>query len=230
MIGIIGAMEEEIRDLKSVLKDCRVERHASKDYYVGELEGKEVVLVQSGVGKVNAAVAAEVLSGIFKCEYIINTGVAGSLDAAMDIGDIVLSTDSLQHDVDVTGRGFEKGVIPRQDISVFPASDYLRNIAKMACGGLDRDFHVWEGRVVSGDQYISDSKVKAELAAHFNGKCAEMEGAAIAQTAWLNNVPYLIIRAISDKADESAHMDYPTFKQKAIVISVSIIKEMIKLI
>ena len=230
MIGIIGAMEEEVRDIRAYMKDCRVERHSSRDYYIGEYEGKDLVLVQSGVGKVNAAIAAEVLAGIYECDYIINTGIAGSLDAAMNIGDIVISTDAVQHDMDVTGLGFERGVIPNQDVSVFPASDYLRNIAKGACDNLNNDFRVWEGRVVSGDQYISDSGLKAELATLFNGKCAEMEGAAIAQTAWLNNVPYRIIRTISDKADESAVMDYPAFKMSAINISVAIIKEMIKMI
>ena len=229
MIGIIGAMQEEVEDLKAVMKDCRVERHASRDYITGELEGREVVLVQCGVGKVNAAIAAEVLAGIYKCEYIINTCIAGSLNASIDIGDIVLSTDALQHDMDVTGLGFEKGIIPDQDVSVFEASASLRNIAKTACEKVNPDVKVFEGRVVSGDQFVSSREVKDEIVRLFNGMCTEMEGAAIAQTAWLNNVPYLVIRAISDKADDSADMDYPSFKIKAIEHSVKLVREMMRM-
>ncbi len=230
MIGIIGAMQEEVEDLKAVMKDCRVERHASRDYITGELEGRDVVLVQCGVGKVNAAIAAEVLAGIYKCNYIINTGIAGSLNTAIDIGDIVLSTDALQHDMDVTGLGFEKGIIPDQDVSVFEASSSLRNIAKAACEKVNPDVKIFEGRVVSGDQFVSSEEVKKEIVDLFHGMCTEMEGAAIAQAAWLNNVPYLVIRAISDKADDSADMDYPSFKIKAIEHSVRLVREMMRMI
>jgi 5''-methylthioadenosine/S-adenosylhomocysteine nucleosidase len=228
MIGIIGAMIEEVEGLKALMQDYRVERHASRDFYIGSLEGKEAVVVQCGIGKVNAAVAAEVLAEVYKCKYIINTGIAGSLNKDIDIGDIVLSTDSVQHDMDVTGLGYERGIIPDQDTSYYKASDELRHIAKAACEKVNPDIKVFEGRVVSGDQFISGKEVKDDIVKTFNGMCTEMEGAAIAQVAWLNNVPYLVIRAISDKADDSAEMDYPSFKIKAIDHSVRLVKEMIK--
>ena len=131
--------------------------------------------------------------------------------------------------MDVTGLGFEKGIIPDQDVSVFEASASLRNIAKTACEKVNPDVKVFEGRVVSGDQFVSSREVKDEIVRLFNGMCTEMEGAAIAQTAWLNNVPYLVIRAISDKADDSADMDYPSFKIKAIEHSVKLVREMMRM-
>ena len=229
MIGIIGAMNEEVDALKGLMEDCKVEKHASREFYIGKLEGKECVVVQCGVGKVNAAISTAVLCDIYKCSSIINTGIAGSLDSKIDIGDIVLSTDSLQHDMNVTALGFEQGIIPDQDISIFEASDSLRKIARDACEKVNDDVKVFEGRVVSGDLFVSSKKTKDKLVENFNGMCTEMEGAAIAQTAVANDTPYLIIRAISDKADDSAEMDYPSFKIKAIEHSVKLVREMLRM-
>ena len=212
MIGIIGAMDKEVDSLKDIMMNEGVspvvETYAGMDFWKGKLSGHEVVLVRSGIGKVNAAVAAEILAAIYKVRAIINTGIAGSLNVAIDIGDIVLSVDALEHDMDVRGLGYEKGIIPDQETSVFIADAELRAVAKAACEKVCPDIKVFEGRVISGDQFISDKAVKDELISLFSGMCTEMEGAAIAHTAWLNNIPFLIIRAISDKADDSAEMDY----------------------
>ena len=230
MIGIIGAMDKEVDSLKDIMMNEGVspvvETYAGMDFWKGKLSGHEVVLVRSGIGKVNAAVAAEILAAIYKVRAIINTGIAGSLNAAIDIGDIVLSVDALEHDMDVRGLGYEKGIIPDQETSVFIADAELRAVAKAACEKVCPDIKVFEGRVISGDQFISDKAVKDELISLFGGMCTEMEGAAIAHTAWLNNIPFLIIRAISDKADDSAEMDYPSFQKKAIEHEVKIVAEM----
>ena len=230
MIGIIGAMDKEVDSLKDIMMNEGispvVETYAGMDFWKGKLSGHEVVLVRSGIGKVNAAVAAEILAAIYKVRAIINTGIAGSLNAAIDIGDIVLSVDALEHDMDVRGLGYEKGIIPDQETSVFIADAELRAVAKAACEKVCPDIKVFEGRVISGDQFISDKAVKDELISLFSGMCTEMEGAAIAHTAWLNNIPFLIIRAISDKADDSAEMDYPSFQKKAIEHEVKIVAEM----
>ena len=230
MIGIIGAMDKEVDSLKDIMMNEGVspvvETYAGMDFWKGKLSGHEVVLVRSGIGKVNAAVAAEILAAIYKVRAIINTGIAGSLNAAIDIGDIVLSVDALEHDMDVRGLGYEKGIIPDQETSVFIADPELRAVAKAACEKVCPDIKAFEGRVISGDQFISDKAVKDELISLFNGMCTEMEGAAIAHTAWLNNIPFLIIRAISDKADDSAEMDYPSFQKKAIEHEVKIVAEM----
>ena len=228
MIGIIGAMDKEIDDLKNVMKDVSEEKISGMTFYKGALSGKDVVLVRSGIGKVNAAMCTEALIIKYNVECVINTGIAGSLNSKIDIGDIVLSTDSLEHDMDVSGLGYDKGVVPDQECSIYPAADDIRKIAKEACEAVNPDIKVFEGRVVSGDKFVSDKETKDFLINTFNGMCTEMEGASIAHTAYLNNVPYLVIRAISDKADDSADMDYPSFQKKAIIHSVRLVEEMMR--
>lgn len=227
MLGIIGAMDEEVSKLKEVMENVEICSKASMDFYKGTMGGKDVVVVRSGIGKVNAGICTQILVDLYGADAVINTGIAGSLNAAIDIGDIVLSTDALQHDVDATGFGYDLGVIPRMKTSVFKADERLRKLAKEACERVNQDVKIFEGRVVSGDQFVSDKTKKEYISDNFNGFCTEMEGAAIAQAAYLNNIPFLIIRAISDKADDSATVDYPTFEAKAIENSVRLVKEMI---
>ncbi len=231
MLGIIGAMDKEVDDLKDLMNEAgqvKVEEHAGMQFWIGTLSGKEVVLVRSGIGKVNAAVAAEALSAIYNVEAIINSGIAGSLDARIDIGDIVLSTDAVEHDMNVLNLGYARGIVPDQENSVYVADEKLRKIAKEVCEEVCPDIKVFEGRVVTGDIFVSEKKMKDKMIAEFNGMCTEMEGAAIAHTAWLNKVPFLIIRSISDKADDSASMDYPSFQKKAIENEEKLITEMLK--
>ena len=223
MLGIIGAMDQEVAGIKAHMTGVTVTSRAGMDFYQGQLCGKPTVVVKSGIGKVNAAVCTQILADVFRVNAIINTGIAGSLQAKIDIGDIVLSKDALQHDMDATGFGYEPGIIPQMDVSVFPADEKLIRTAKEACETVNPDIHVFLGRVVSGDQFISDKAKKEWLAEHFGGYCTEMEGAAIAQAAYLNHIPYLVVRAISDKADDSANMDYETFEAKAIEHSIRLI-------
>ena len=225
-LGIIGAMDEEVSILKEKLEAEQVKTIASMDFHVGKLEGKDVVIVRSGIGKVNAAVCAQILISVFEVDCVINTGVAGSLRNEINIGDIVLSKDALSHDMDATGFGYEPGIIPRMKESVFKADEQLLSIAKQVNEEVNTDISTFVGRVVSGDQFISDAEKKKYLVEKFQGYCTEMEGAAIAQTAYLNNVPYLVIRAISDKADNSAEMDYSEFERKAIEHTVKLVTGM----
>lgn len=227
MLGIIGAMDEEVSKLKEIMDDIEISTRASMEFYKGKMCEKDVVVVRSGIGKVNAGICTQILVDIYGVDSVINTGIAGSLNADIDIGDIVLSTDALQHDMDATGFGYEPGVIPRMETSAFIADEKLRRVAKESCEKVNPDIKVFEGRVVSGDQFISDKSKKAYIEENFKGFCTEMEGAAIAQAAYLNNIPFLIIRAISDKADDSATVDYPTFEAKAIEHSVKLVKEMV---
>lgn len=226
MLGIIGAMDEEVSRLKECMREVVVSTKAGMEFYKGKLEGCDVVVVRSGIGKVNAAICTQILIDDYNIDAVVNTGIAGSLDAAIDIGDIVLATDALQHDVDATGFGYAHGVIPRMEASVFVADERLRILAKECCEKVNPDIAVFEGRVVSGDQFISDRTVKNRISDMFGGSCTEMEGAAIAQAAYLNKIPFLIVRAISDKADDSATEDYPAFEAKAIEHSVRLMTEM----
>lgn len=215
-LGIIGAMEEEVAQLKEKMTELTVVKKASMEFYDGLLLGKPVTVVRSGIGKVNAACCTQILADLFSVDAVINTGIAGSLDASIDIGDIVLCTDALQHDVDAVAFGYPLGTIPRMPVSSFQADPSLRALAKKICEKVNPDIHVHEGRIVTGDQFIADREKKDFLSKQFDGKCAEMEGAAIAHAAYNNELPFLIIRAISDKADNSAQMDYPTFEREAI--------------
>ncbi|WP_373211911.1 5'-methylthioadenosine/adenosylhomocysteine nucleosidase [Ruminococcus sp. 5_1_39BFAA] len=227
-IGIIGAMEQEVSRLKEMMEDVRITSRASMDFYEGILKGKKVVVVRSGVGKVNAGMCAQILADVFQVEAIINTGIAGGLNNDINIGDIVLSTDVLHHDMNAVGFGYPKGQIPQMDVFSFQADAALRDAAAKACQEVNPEIQVFEGRIASGDQFICEQKVKDEITNEFGAFAVEMEGAAIGQAAWLNHVPFLIIRAISDKADGSAHMDYSAFEAAAIEHSVKLTARMIE--
>lgn len=226
MIGIIGAMDEEVEQIVAAMNIEKEETKACMNFKAGRFNGKDVVVVRSGIGKVNAAVCTQILVDDFGADCVINTGIAGSLKAKIDIGDVVVSSDVLHHDMDATGFGYPKGQIPRMDTLSFKADERLVELASEACAVAVPEIGVHVGRVVSGDQFISDKNVKEEIVKNFDGYCTEMEGAAIAQTAYLNKIPFVILRAISDKADDSATMDYPTFEKQAIANSVKLIKEL----
>ena len=228
MVGIIGAMEEEVRELIEDMTECEMQEKASMKFYKGQLYGKEAVVVQSGIGKVNAGICTQILIDFYQVDQLINTGVAGSLDAEINIGDIVVSSDALQHDMDAREFGYPKGQIPQMNVFSFKADETLRKVAAECCKKANPDIQVFEGRVVSGDQFVASSEVKDELIREFAGSCTEMEGAAIAQAAYLNHVPFVVLRAISDKADNSATMDYPTFEKAAARHCANLVKEMVK--
>ncbi len=226
--GIIGAMEVEVAQLKEAMERQRSCTRAGMEFLEGVLEGHEVVVVKSGIGKVNAAICTQILADEFHVDAILNTGIAGSLKAQINIGDIVISTDVLHHDMDATGFGYPLGQVPQMLVFSFAADETLRRLAKEACGRANPGIGVFEGRVVSGDQFISDRARKNEIASVFGGFCTEMEGAAIAQAAYLNQIPFVIIRAISDKADDSANMDYEMFEKMAVEHSVRLIREFLR--
>lgn len=226
MLGIIGAMDEEVAKIKEQMTDVTIVEKASMEFYKGKLEGKEAVVVRSGVGKVNAAVCTQVLIGELGATAVVNTGIAGSLDAVINIGDVVISSDVVHHDMNATGFGYPVGQIPQMNTFSFEADAKLRQLAKECCERVNPNINVFVGRVASGDQFISDKDTKQKIIENFKASCTEMEGAAIAQTAYLNQVPFLIIRAISDKADDSAKVDYSAFEAQAIENSVKLMIEM----
>lgn len=226
-IGIIGAMELEVEELKSKMSNREITVKAGMEFHEGTLCGVNVVIVRCGIGKVNAALCVQILADIFQVSHIINTGVAGSLNDALDIGDILISKEALHHDMDVTALGYQPGQVPQVDVKEFPADERMATLAKEACEAVNPDIHAIIGRVVSGDQFISDKAVKNRLITLFHGDCAEMEGAAIAHGAYLNQIPFVIIRAISDKADDSSHMDYPVFEREAAKHSARLVENII---
>lgn len=227
-IGIIGAMELEVAALKQELTDVKCREAAGMNFYDGALENTSVVVVQCGVGKVNAAICVQILHDLFQVTHIINTGVAGGLNDKLDIGDILISKAAVQHDMNVVPLGYKAGQVPGLDTWAFPADEKMKQDAIESCKKVNPDIQVLEGLVVSGDQFIAESAVKQHLIDDFQGDCAEMEGAAIAQAAYLNKLPFVIIRAISDKADHSAQMDYPTFEKQAAHHCAKLVAEFVK--
>lgn len=213
-LGIIGAMDLEVETILSVMKNKLSADHAGSMFYEGTLEGLPVVVVQCGVGKVNAALCAQILVDCYQVTHLMNTGIAGSLCAELDIGDLVVSQDAMYHDMDVRVFGYPQGQVPGMEVAAFPADDQLIGYA-FAAAERENIGHTKIGRIASGDQFVSTVAQKEQIIALTKALCTEMEGAAIAQTAYRNKIPFVIIRAISDKADDSAHMDYPVFEKQA---------------
>lgn len=210
-LGIIGAMTMEVETLVSSMEDAVSKEIAGSNFYEGKLEGLPAVIVQCGVGKVNAALCAQILCTAFGVTHLVNTGIAGSLCAQLDIGDFVVSKDAMYHDFDCVHFGYPYGKVPGMDTVAFPADETMMAYAFSAAEAVHLG-HTKIGRVASGDQFIADQGKKDYIIEKTQALCTEMEGAAIAQTAYRNKVPFVIIRAISDKADNSAEMDYPTFE------------------
>ncbi|MGL4345253.1 MAG: 5'-methylthioadenosine/adenosylhomocysteine nucleosidase [Cellulosilyticaceae bacterium] len=210
-IGIIGAMEEEVIALRRKMQVQNTHQIATMEFYEGVMGQVKVILVRCGIGKVNAAICTQILIDRFDTNYIINTGVAGGLHPDVNIGDIVISSDTVQHDMDTTAFGDAKGVIPRMDCSFFAADEMLVKAAQTAAEALKGEQNIFVGRIASGDQFVSSMKVKEDIYSTFTAYCAEMEGAAIAHACYLNHVPFVVIRAISDKADHSAEVNFDEF-------------------
>lgn len=212
-LGIIGAMQQEVETLLEQLADKKTSNRAGSTFYEGVLEGLPVVIVQCGIGKVNAALCVQILCDCYGVTHVVNTGIAGSLSAELDIGDLVISRDAMYHDFDchVLNSNYPVGQVPGMAVHAFPADELLMGLAFEASEDVNPG-HTQMGRIASGDQFVSRKDLKSQIIADTGALCTEMEGAAIAHTAWRNGVPFVVVRAISDKADDSAEMDYPTFE------------------
>lgn len=213
-LGIIGAMTVEIETLKEHMTELSTTCRTGMEFHEGKLEGLTVVVVQCGVGKVNAAMCTQILCDCFAVTHLVNTGIAGSLSAELDIGDLVISRDVMYHDFDCVNFGYEYGRIPGMDTKSFPADETMVRYAQEAAEAVNPG-HSKLGRVATGDQFVAEKALKQRIIDLTGGLCTEMEGGAIAQTAYRNRIPFVILRAISDKADDSAEMDYPTFERLA---------------
>ena len=231
-IGIIGAMEIEVNLLQEQLVQQRVTERAGMSFYEGLLCGVPVVVVKSGAGKVNSAICAQILADLFQVTHIINTGVAGSLDALVDYCDMVISTEVCYHDMHNEAMGYKPGEPPRPGWLLYTADAGMIAVTEEACrkvriSGGD-PFEIHKGRIVTGDWFINSAERKAAVVAKFGGLCTEMEGAAIGHSAYLNGIPFVVLRSISDKADDSAETDFHSFEVEAAKRSMEIVKEMVQ--
>lgn len=224
--GIIGAMNEEVSGLKAKMEILETVTIAGNEFVRGKLYEREIVVVKCGIGKVNAAICTQALIDRFAPQFIINTGVAGSMDSSVVIGDIVISDDLVQHDFDSTALGdCEAGYIPRLGARFFKADERLIEAALATPLSI---YSLLKGRIATGDQFIADAAHKQKINELFDPLCVEMEGAAIAHACFLNNVPFVVIRAISDNSDGSAEMAFEKFLGLAAVNSSLIVEAIIQ--
>ena len=230
-VGIIGAMDIEIKLLKEDMNLESKLKKAGMTFYSGNLKGQDIVLVKCGICKVNAGICTQILIDDFDINKLIFTGVAGAVDPKLEVEDIVVSTDLIQHDVDATSFGDRQlGEIPELNKVEFEADQELIDLAFQAGKKVlsSASNSIYKGRILSGDQFISDREKVKFLKEKFDGFCTEMEGAAVAQTAYLNEVPFVVIRSISDKADEEADISFAKFVKIAAQHSHNIVMAMLE--
>lgn len=219
-LGIIGAMTVEVETLKGRMQNLKITEKAGMEFCEGILEGLPAVIVICGIGKVNAALCVQILCDCFGVTHIVNTGIAGSLCAELDIGDFVISQDVMYHDFNC-GPKYPIGQIPSLPLLAFPADAALLAYGFAAAEAVYPG-HTRVGRVASGDQFVCDKLQKQTIIQNTGALCTEMEGAAIGHAAWRNGIPFVVVRAISDKADDSAGMDINTFEALASQRSASV--------
>ena len=224
--GVIGAMDNEIALLRENMQIQSTETITGMTFYAGSLNGHPMVLVQCGVGKVCAAICAQTLILRYGVKRVINLGVAGALDKHVNVGDIVISTDVVQHDFETGTLAVKHRDIPATKI--FQADADLHKRALEAAKSVAAKVNVFEGRICSGDQFIAGHAKKKAITDRFGGFCCEMEGAAIAQTCGMNEVPFVIIRAISDKADDSGEISFAAFANAVARRSAAIVSHMLE--
>lgn len=227
-VGIIGAMDKEITGLKKDITIKEAKNIGGIEFYIGSLQGKEVVLLKSGIGKVNAAMATDILIREFKVDKIIFTGIAGAINNGLNVNDVVISTDLVEHDFDTTAFGDKLGDVPGSDNGKFHADKNLITLAESSAQEVIGKNHVFKGTIATGDQFIADKHKVKVLEDLFQAWAVEMEGASVAHVATLHKVPFVVIRAISDKADGSAHVTYDEFAIKAAENSIKIVNDMLK--
>lgn len=219
-IGIIGALEDEVREIISRLEERTTETVGGIEYNTGVLHGKRVVVARCGVGKVFAAICAEAMIIKYQPSLIVNSGVGGALDKKLRPLDIVFADRLVQHDMDTSPLGDPVGLISNINRVYFETDTRALTLLESAAAELDINYLV--GTIATGDKFIVEKSDKDRITSLFGASACEMEGGAIAHTAFVNKTPFMAIRAISDSADGEACMDYPTFLPVATKISTAL--------
>lgn len=228
MLGIIGAMHIEVEKVKSLMENKTAETVSGVEYVSGTLHGREIVIAACGIGKVAAAMCAQTMILKYSPECIINTGVGGSLNTRLSIGDIAIGESLVQHDMDTSPLGDPVGLISGLNIVNIPADERVVSVLEKAAEKLDGVKTV-RGIIASGDQFVASAEKKKYIVDTFNASVCEMEGAAIAQVCFTNAVPFCVVRAVSDCADGSSHMAYNEFLPVAASNAARLIEEFVTL-
>lgn len=230
-IGIIGAMDVEVSYLRSLMgNEIKQTKAGGICFEEGKIHGVDVVLVRSGVGKVNAALCAQRLCIQFGCTNVINTGIAGAMAHGLGVMDFVVSTDAVYHDMDATGFGYKVGQVPQMDVYSFEADKKMIQAVKegFAESEQSKGHKLVEGRIATGDQFISEKDLKEKIKTNVDPSCVEMEGCAIAHACYLNNVPFVIIRCMSDMADDLSSNGYDFNEGIAAELSAKVCEKVIQ--
>ena len=222
MIGIIGAMDVEVNSFKELMTDKQTEIISGIEFVSGKLWEKSVVVAVSGVGKVNAAICTQTMCLKYSPDFIINSGVAGGLEKSINICDVVVASAVIQHDMDTSPLGDPVGFVSGIDLVDIPCDEKISNILFEASA--ENGIHALMGKIVSGDQFINSAEKKKYLVDTFNAYACEMEAASIGHVAYKNNVPFCILRSISDNADGSSHLSYTEFVEAAAKNLVKVMK------
>ena len=225
-IGIIGAMEVEVKELKEQMQITRQLTKAGMEFCEGILEGQDVVVVRSGVGKVNAAVCSQTMILKYSPDIMINVGVAGGLSDEFKIGDIAVADSVVEHDMDTSPIGDPVGLISGINLVNIPCDKKLADLMEQAVSKVGT-ITSKRGVIASGDQFISKQEQRDRIKDNFGAIAAEMEGASIGHVCYMNGVPFGVLRAISDGANDDSHMDYPEFVKMAAANSIKIILELL---
>ncbi|MDE7364616.1 MAG: 5'-methylthioadenosine/adenosylhomocysteine nucleosidase [Ruminococcus sp.] len=222
-IAIIGAMPSELADIRNMLGDAEIKRISGFDFYINSYKGNTIINACCGIAKVNSALCTQVMIDNFKPDYVINTGVAGGMNKAVKVCDIVISTEVLPHDLDLH---FLKDYPPY--CAIFKADEKLIETAEKVCA--DNNITSFRGRIVSGEAFISDSNIKAQIQEKFNPYAVDMESTAVGHACYLNDVPYVSVRCISDNADDEGAMSFDEFEKIAAKRVAEIVLRMTELI
>lgn len=227
MIGFIGAMDIEVNELISLLENKTLTKISGINFYTGQISEKDVVIAKCGVGKVNAAVCAQTMILTYKPDVVINTGVAGSLSEKLNICDVAIATDVVQHDMDTSPLGDPVGFVSGIDMVKIPCDIRISQMLYNSAVKFE-NIKCELGTIASGDQFLNSDDVKKRITDNFGAIAGEMEGASIGHVAYMNNVPFSILRVISDNASGESNIDFPKFCTIAADMSIKICAEFIK--
>ena len=227
-IGIIVAMHEELEEIKEYVEDINEKEIKHITFIEGKIEEKNVVLVQCGIGKVNAAMVTQALIDSYNIEYIVNIGVAGALNPMLNIGDVVIADKLIQHDFDITAFGHSKGYITGVGDFIQTDENLRNKLEKLNHNNKDNEYKIKLGIIASGDIFCTDIEMKNKIYSKFDADCVEMEGAAIAQVCYLNEIPFVVMRSISDSPNGKNAITFDKFLKIASKRIANLLVEFIK--
>ena len=229
MIGIIAAMNEEMQQIKNVMTNITEKKIYNLTFFEGSISQRDCVLVECGIGKVNAARTTQIMIDHFDIDYVINIGTAGAIDERLNTTDVVIAEKLAQHDFDITAFGHDKGEITGIGKYIYTDKALLEK-CKSVMNSIDKshEYNVVVGNVASGDIFCTDKKMAQKIGKEFNACCVEMEGAAIGQICFLDEVPFIVIRSISDSPNGKNNMDFDEYLEIASKRAANFLKELLK--